>query len=572
MKTRYIELYRYFTKPITVILLLAMLCTGLHYTALFGGFRFDDGEHINFSLNYAPWQYFFVPEVMREQSWVHITPWNIFFYEIGLHFFELNPRGHYAHLLVIIWATSVATFYLLRLWISAFYAFMGAVLFLAMPATGAVSQLLMTGHYAYGLFFSILVFYFFTRGIREDKIYYSILAAFFYLLACWCKELYVPIIVILFLLPEHNWRKRIRHLGFIIAVACFYITCRLIVIQGIGGYEVDSTSFGYSVILEIVSKIFSGVSGNIWIFFFALACCVLIRFIPVTDCDRKINWLFFQGCCVTLILPLIPVISSSFSDENLRFLYFLSWSLSAGLVWFLSTNKFNGAPLLLMMLGALILSHEAVIERIVNKMQTADKEGLFLIQATSNDLLLPSNLENHTLSDLNYVNKAISTLYQRAAPLIIQDMAELIEVGEETGKRVNQFDKSCQCVNPIGIKKYRLLTESFRAKLAAGANQHFNIVFEVKGSLHPKQMTWQFSGPEGYYVLRIRELGAQIVPPSGKLSFSKFDTPQQTLHISVQLNSPNGWIARSPDFKIHTAKNDFITWNGKSAVDLTADR
>lgn len=65
--------------PALVAVLLAVICLGLHHSALSGGWRFDDGAHLYFAALYSPWQYFFVPEIMREQSWAHIIPWNAFF-------------------------------------------------------------------------------------------------------------------------------------------------------------------------------------------------------------------------------------------------------------------------------------------------------------------------------------------------------------------------------------------------------------------------------------------------------------------------------------------------------------
>lgn len=75
------------THPAVVAVFLAVLCLGLHHNALSGGWRYDDGTHLYFAALYSPWQYFFVPEIMREQSWANFTPWNAFFYEIGLPFF-----------------------------------------------------------------------------------------------------------------------------------------------------------------------------------------------------------------------------------------------------------------------------------------------------------------------------------------------------------------------------------------------------------------------------------------------------------------------------------------------------
>jgi hypothetical protein len=93
----------FLARPVVVAAFLTLLCLGLHYSALAGGWRYDDGKHLHFTALYSPWQYFFLPEIMREQSWAHFTPWNALFYEIGLVFSGLAPAGHYAHILLMFW-------------------------------------------------------------------------------------------------------------------------------------------------------------------------------------------------------------------------------------------------------------------------------------------------------------------------------------------------------------------------------------------------------------------------------------------------------------------------------------
>ena len=196
--------------PYLAPILLTIVCLLLYYSALSGGWRYDDGPHLYFTAKYSPWEYFFIPEIMREQSWANLTPWNAFFYEIGLPFFGLNATGHYAHLLIIIWATAVATYFLLRLWLSPLKALIGPLVFLSMPPTGAIAQMLMTGHYAYGLLFTIIALYFYVASLRNNRWWFALVGAIFYLLACWCKELYVPLVGVLLFLPEANWKKRIK--------------------------------------------------------------------------------------------------------------------------------------------------------------------------------------------------------------------------------------------------------------------------------------------------------------------------------------------------------------------------
>ncbi|MBC7940450.1 MAG: hypothetical protein H7Z19_11900, partial [Chitinophagaceae bacterium] len=192
-----------------VALGLALLTAVLHGSAVGGGWRFDDAPHLQFVATYSPWQYFGVREVMLRQSYAHITPWNALFYEIGLPWFGLDARGHHVHLLVVLWATALASFALLQRWLHVVPALAGAVLFLAMPPTAVVGQLLMTGHYAYGLLFSVLSLHCFAGTLQRSGARPAWLAAFFYALACLCKELYVPLVLVTLALPLADVRARL---------------------------------------------------------------------------------------------------------------------------------------------------------------------------------------------------------------------------------------------------------------------------------------------------------------------------------------------------------------------------
>lgn len=59
----------------------------MHYRA---GWRFDNGFHLNFAIDYTPWQYFFIPEILRLQSGANLTSWNALFYDLNLSLSELG--------------------------------------------------------------------------------------------------------------------------------------------------------------------------------------------------------------------------------------------------------------------------------------------------------------------------------------------------------------------------------------------------------------------------------------------------------------------------------------------------
>ena len=551
--------------PLTAATILALLCLVLHHSALSAGWRFDDGPHLFFTATYSPWQYFFIPDIMREQSWAHITPWNAFFYELGLPFFGLNPTEHYAHLLFIIWAAAIATFLLLRLWFTPMASFMGAALFLSMPATGTVGQLLMTGHYAYGLLFTILAFYFFARGLRENNPFLSAAAAGVYALACLSKELYVPIIAILIFYPGGSWKKRLRHLWPALLVAIAYAAVRLQVLQGIGGYGRPPLS-GQLTLSEVLTGFFSSLFGNGWIAGFIVTYCVISLLIAKSQHQQKINILFLSSIAITVATPILPMLQTGFADIlSSRLLFFLSWVLAMGLVW-LTHSKPTHVITLIAVAAALIFSQQQTIAMIASNSNILEKQNQFLIENESDGFFLPFQFKD--LNYLSLIQQANLIITGRHSPTLIRSDKELITLSERGNSTLYAYDDHSHYVRPLTDSQLQEITNHLRQQLSASSNQSLGIHVAVESQGRRKILQWKFSGPPGHFLLHIRDYGMLTLPASGTMSYGMdiAGPAKKETQAYVYLVSPEGWIARSPDFTINPSINNAFTWSGRSAT------
>ena len=181
-----------------IVAIILFLMTWYFHGSAFNGFwRFHDGMHILFALTHSPWQYFFDPVTIAEQS-THLTPWNVLFYDINISLFGLTPKWHYTHLILLIWGGCFMTFILLRIQLGIFFSLFGAVFFLLGLSTTESVQQLMNGHYLTGLIFTQISIYLYILSLnKNNNKALAILGAFFYLLATTCKEVYVPLIIIL---------------------------------------------------------------------------------------------------------------------------------------------------------------------------------------------------------------------------------------------------------------------------------------------------------------------------------------------------------------------------------------
>lgn len=552
--------------PTTIAILLGLISAALYHSALSGGWRYDDGPHLNFTALYSPWQYFFVPEIMREQSWANFTPWNPFFYEIGLPFFGLNPTGHYAHLLTVIWLTSFSTFVLLRRWLSFTASLMGAILFLAMPPTGAISQMLMTGHYAYGLLFLVLSLYFFSRSIREKSTFLSFISAGFYLCACWSKELYVPLIGILILLPEGRWAIRLRYALPSIVVALTYTGYRLAVFNGVGGYGVQAQNglFELTNMLHLfTTNLFGNMAVGSLVAIFIGVSAVISIFVQ----KKKIHVFFLAAGLVVVFFPIFIMILSGDTGNalNIRLLFFIGWSLAIALAWLANGSKLSAISLIIIA-SMLIYSQQSTITNLIHAESSMAAENRFLIEGSEDETLLPVQFAR--LSYLSDIRNAVMLIENRTPPAFPESEEEVVNLGTATGSKSYQYNDECRCVQQTGIVNYENRVKDFRTRLDKGANQSLDIFFEIKDLGFRKLLRWNFSGPEGNYFLYVKGYTLIPLPSSGVMNFAAtgFLNQKQEIQIYVHLITPDGAIVRSPRLSINPSVDNQVSWSGESAV------
>jgi hypothetical protein len=113
-------------------------------------------------------------------------------------------------LLLILWLTSLATYFLLRSWLAPAWSLLGTALFLTGAPTLYVSHEEMSGHYLYGLIFCILSIQCFLFHEKSHGGKYGTASALFYLLSVASKEIYVPLPFVLLIYPAESSQRRLQ--------------------------------------------------------------------------------------------------------------------------------------------------------------------------------------------------------------------------------------------------------------------------------------------------------------------------------------------------------------------------
>ena len=339
---------------IFALVFLLLLTFALHKSALNGFWRFDDGAHLAFVAQYAPWEYFLNPSVMLLQSYANVTPYNALFYEINLAIFGMEPRWHYAHLIIILALIAFSTYRLLRLWQGPLTSSLAAVLFLEGLPTMHVAQQLMTGHYATGLLFTILSLHSFCWGVRNKQVGFFWIGAALYLLATTCKEVYVPLLLILPFIPVGDLRARLRASLPYLVVAVLYSVWRYIVLGSfIGGYlerSVDSWERFLQIasIPLLMAGWHKGYDVADYLFdrngVCAIAGLMVLMLIALASHRRRLSWILIGVTLSLILLPLIPLTKNPEIREADRYLFLAWWACSvflAILIGCLKNSRFE---------------------------------------------------------------------------------------------------------------------------------------------------------------------------------------------------------------------------------------
>ncbi len=230
---------------------LALLVAVLHHSALAGSWRWDDGMHLLHTTQY-PWTSVFLdPNVLRSVSGNQFAPWNLFLYYVNSVLFGADVRLFYAHHLVSLWAAAAGLYVLLRQWLPAHRAWVPPALLLAGVPTFQMAQQLMVGHYLDGLLFASVGLALQVRSVnawdasRGTALGLSLAGALLYGLACLCKEIYVPWILMWLVLPwmlVPSPRKVAVCAAPALLVALAYTLARVQLFSGAGGYYGGGTS------------------------------------------------------------------------------------------------------------------------------------------------------------------------------------------------------------------------------------------------------------------------------------------------------------------------------------------
>ena len=568
-----------------VIALTILLTLLLHANSLSGYWRFDDGFQLMFAVEYHPWQYFFDPAITRAQSGSNITPWSVLFYDLNLSLFSFEPSGFYGHLLLLIISTTIALYALLRLWIPAPPAILGIILFLTGKPTYYLSQQLMSNHYLTGLLFSLLSLIFFTNYLRHSNKINLLFAVIFYALATTCKEVYVPLIALLIVLPAGYFKQRLQAILPFILVAIAYALWRHEVLGAwLGGYKPNAGKADFIIEIQQLTNIpvilFDahgwGLAGLIIILIMSL----------IAAWNRVLNIPLLIMAIFILFAPLIPLTLFPGINSPDRYL-FAPWAAICILVAIIfqapeknQNGWFSRPCFFLKLISALVLiiassiGHIHVKKSLKGSIHQSEAIYRFAIESDFHQKILMFDVK-HKGKYWAFVSSEARRAYDITNNISPQPV--LIIVNTLNGILLLSDMLQNETIDLSSVQFFHYINGSFRSinikpiinsllkSLDLGKRQ----LLQVKLSHQNGRLSWELQPSNKTYAAVVWQgkPGLQYpilkLPQKGSHPWSKEDKIQ----MSISFQNRQGWLAISPKINFNP-KQDELVWQGKTDLAL----
>ena len=349
------------------------------------------------------------------------------------------------------------SFLVLRLWIGLGWAVFGAMLFLVNAPTANIAQNLMTGHYLEGLIFASVAIYGFIRAMRNDGRYWGYwlaLGVFSYGLACTCKEIYVPLPVVLLALPESNWKRRLHFVAPFLAVTLLYLGWRAVVLGTfVGGYQYsDAGLIQFPKTLLTYIKLPTLLFHHNLLGYLALAALAILLLL---NTSRR-GWLLVLVTAGTLLLPLAPLTIES-PD---RYLFAVWWAIALGVAVLAGRDQGYLGRSPCIVLAALISLAAIQTSRSETKALIAyakPMEALYRFALTNgpDDTVLPSISRMGLIVGLCPISYIVvyfrllqAVAFQNSYPRLLSSV-EAIAAIDKKKAHVYRYDANCRCTKEV---------------------------------------------------------------------------------------------------------------------------
>lgn len=280
-----------------------------------GDFWFeDDAPHRVFVRDHNNALAYFGPELVKKLSLGHsVTPWFPFTFWMDHQMSAEGAMPAYLHTGFSLWLTACALFVLAGKLMNPRWALAVSVVWFWLPSTVVITEFLSTRHYLEGCLLSCISLALCLHSNEQEgrrRMWFTLGAAVFYLLATTTKEVYVSATWVL-LLGFYAYAKRWAAVVGTVLCGVAYAGYRLLSLGLVGKSLGESFASRYHLFLARWPYMFTGNEGGYLLV--ALVTVVVL----VLLWQRKLPWLvvvFIGGFVGAMLLTIFPV-SANVTDQ-----------------------------------------------------------------------------------------------------------------------------------------------------------------------------------------------------------------------------------------------------------------
>jgi hypothetical protein len=523
----------------------------VYHRALSLWLTYDDFFHLHYLYTTTPAEYFLDPEVWQRLPFKMITPLLFLSFDLDLALFGLDARAFLVHQLVSFSLCAAAFYLVLRLWLPRSWSAFAMLLFVFGPVTVSIAPLLMVRHYVETTLLCLVAVGLHVLAVRGKGVGTAIASALFYFLAMLAKEIAVPLVFLLPLIPEGNLRRRLTLAVPHAAAFVLYLAYRLYMLGTLnGGYGwlVDSSDLPRLARLlpvKVGAELLGHPSAASWAMLTALLAglgFVLLK-------GRAVALLVGTSILLAL-LPILPV-----STEMVPRYALPAWMILVlafpfairDLVERGGALRLAGLGLAVIAAAGVLLAHLDAREAAFARVERMSAENRAFLEMGPGDFLRTPLGPPATMGELAWLKTDL------------------------LGKRPGAgwfYDDLFVCVNPALGRVWtwdpvQTRVEDMTASLARLRRRHCNAIREhapLTVEMHAAGRTLHWAlGPysEGTWSFVLGDgLQAFPMPANGGFQLRQAGA----LSLRVKYRSPEGWTTYSPELKMDFTREPSFRW------------
>jgi hypothetical protein len=510
----------------------------------------DDLYHLHLLLGSPRAWYFWDRAVYRAPPPKMLTPFLFLSLDVDRRLFGLRPAVFHLHQLAALSLAAPALYAVLRLWLARRWAAVGAFLFLLGAPVASLVLMVMVRHYIEMIVPAALAVALWVLALRrpERGWMFAVGSALCWLAAALSKEIAVPLVLFLLLIPEGSFADRLRRWAPHALLLLVYIAIRVLFLGTPKGYGFEVTPRDWPrLALELPVKIGLEMRGlatpAAW-----LLLAALLAGLVIAACRSRGAAVRVLAALALALGPVLPV--SSLMEPRYAIAAWLVAAVTFPFAcrdlerWGRGGRQAAGLLALVACLGGLVANRQDWTVRLADSQRRSAEWRAFLTLAPGELLRRPLGVPGE-LGELRWWKEDVLGLPQGAG-WFLDDLYLCLH---PPAGRIWGWDDGARRVADL-TPRLPALRRSSCGVIRGDAPLRAEIRAVSTG------IRWDL-GPytEGHYGLVLSDgLTAVEVPASGGFLLRRVTA----MSLRVKYESPEGWTTYSPELALAPGKS--VRW------------